>query len=265
MDSENAERLHNELSLLEAMYPGQITFKPKDREVRYVNGTASLSLRIPTGYPKTALPEVISANAFDKTDLRHSLVTQGGRGGRGGGGGQGLALLGEEALDSMIAAFDDLNHGAQSKSSRQHNKHVISNSEPSKAASSGQEEREASSCKTSTVVIWLHHLLNTAKRKKCLASHVPSLDAISGVSKPGYPGVLIYSGPSSLVHSHVDALKQLHWAAFQVRLDEEEEGGDEWRFEHGRGVIEVESMKEVVREIVGEERKRVFLAAMRMK
>lgn len=80
------------------------------------------------------------------------------------------------------------------------------------------------------------------------------------MTKPGYPGVLVYSGLANAVHEHVDALKHLNWQAFQVRYESEEE----WTFAHGAGVKEVEAMKDAVAEI-GLERKERFMDAMRMK
>jgi hypothetical protein len=55
-------------------------------------------------------------------------------------------------------------------------------------------------------------------------------------------------------------LKGLQWAAFQVRLESEEE----WVFGHGKGVKEMEGLGDVVND-VGEERKKAFMEAMRMK
>jgi len=106
------------------------------------------------------------------------------------------------------------------------------------------------------VIIWLHHLLNTNKRKQALSPPA----GVSGVTKPGYPGVLIYAGPYDLVHEHVNELKGLNWQAFQVRLEDDEA----WIFAHGSGVREMEAMKDVVAAI-GDQRKDLFMEAMRMK
>ena len=112
-------------------------------------------------------------------------------------------------------------------------------------------------CALPILIVWLHHLLNTNKRKQALS---PSLPGVSGITKPGYPGVLIYSGSSEAVHEHVDALKQLNWQAFQVRYESDEA----WTFTHGEGIKEVEAMKDVVAE-VGSSNKDHFMEAMRMK
>ncbi|KIW19894.1 hypothetical protein PV08_00469 [Exophiala spinifera] len=101
-----------------------------------------------------------------------------------------------------------------------------------------------------TVIIWLHHLLATSKRKLAVSQpHVnsnsnsnsttktakakakptsaspPSVSAstISGMTKPGYPGILLFSGPRDLVDAHVKELKDLNWQAFSKRYDSDED------------------------------------------
>lgn len=64
-------------------------------------------------------------------------------------------------------------------------------------------------------------------------------------SRPGYPGVMIFSGPTSAVIGHVTTLKAENWQAFQIRYEEEEL----WDFAHGTGVKEVETMADVVKSI----------------
>jgi hypothetical protein len=84
--------------------------------------------------------------------------------------------------------------------------------------------------------------------------------SVSGVTKPGYPGVLVYSGPANAVREHVNELKGQNWAAFQVRMEADEA----WEFAHGTGVKEVESMGDLVAE-VGEARKEEFMQVMKIK
>jgi hypothetical protein len=105
--------------------------------------------------------------------------------------------------------------------------------------------------------VWLHHLLNTNKRKQALSPPSPE---VSGATKPGYPGVLLYSGPAEAVSEHVNELRQLNWQAYSVRLKSDEA----WTFKHGTGVQEFETMKEVVADIE-EDKKQLFMEAMRMK
>lgn len=233
--SEKDERLQNEISILEAMYPNQITWTAKERLFRYTSSSskADFTLRLPDGYLHDDVPDVVSATV-DGVDARETLrrSTQ-------------ACAAGEEVLDSIVLEFieiaDSIRKGAQKQTA-------------SVAPPVGPEELSVPS--KATIVVWLHHLLNTNKRKQALDP--PS--SVSGVTKPGYPGVLIYSGAAEGVHEHVNALKQLNWQAFQVRYESEEE----WFFAHGSDVKEVETMKDIVAEI-GEDRKQAFMEAMRMR
>ncbi|KAK5137979.1 hypothetical protein LTR08_005776 [Meristemomyces frigidus] len=223
------DRLATELDLLHSMYP-EINYDEKRREVSYRAAGASFQLRLPYDYLDSALPDVLYASA-GKTDLREQLK-------------QCIAAcdVGEEVLDSIVLSFIELVNSKASEDS-------------SESQATGDGGRESDS--KATIVVWLHHLLNTNKRK--LALSPPSRD-VSGVTKPGYPGVLVYSGPARPVHDHVNELKQQNWQAFQVRLESEEE----WIFTHGAGVKEVEAMKDIVAE-VGDAHKEIFLEAMRMR
>ncbi|KAK4974636.1 hypothetical protein LTR42_005282 [Elasticomyces elasticus] len=230
MADDASERLSVELALLEAMYP-EVLYNAKAREVRYKAESGNFTVRLPSDYLNEggALPEVLSANVGSK-DVRQPLK-------------QRIDALssGEEVLDSIIAAFDEI--------VQEHVDHAAAENNDGTSVSHGVETK-------ATIIVWLHHLLNTNKRKLCLSPPA----GVSGVTKPGYPGVLLYSGQASAVHEHVNELKQQNWAAFQVRLEDDEE----WTFTHGKGVIEVEAMKEIVAE-VGEARKDLFMEAMRMK
>lgn len=223
------ERLNTELELLHSIYPDRIKYHDKGRELSYTDEAASLKLRLPDGYLQDALPEVISASA-SKTDVRNEFK-------------QSISslIVGEEVLDSIFLSFNEL---CERKAAQ------LDKSDINTATPTGLSFAKA------TIIVWLHHLLNTNKRKQCL--NPPS--SVSGITKPGYPGVLIYSGPSQAVYEHVNELKGLNWAAFQVRLESEEE----WSFRHGDGVVELEAMKDVVADI-GDQRKELFLESMRMK
>lgn len=234
MDDGNATRTENEISLLEAMYPEEVLYTVKSKEIQYSQSGSSLLLRLPDSYPGMEQPQIISATNSQKTDLRDKLK-------------QATAALpiGEEALDAIINAFQKLLaaveiEGAQKDEFEQHLGTAIRHDDGKKQ----------------TTIIWLHHLLNTNKRKLALS---PLDNDVSGVSKPGYPGVLIFSGPLLGVQEHVNVLKQQNWAAFQIRYEDE----IEWNFEHGAGVREVESMSEVVKDIG--DRRDIFLEAMRLR
>lgn len=213
MPDQGPTRLETELELLEAMYPDQTHYNPNSRELKFVNDDhSSFLLRLPDAYPESAFPDIISATDQAKNDLRVQLR-------------RAVADLdladGEEALDAIVAAFKQLVESAPS---------AEQSSDSTPDANHGAHSPK-------TIIVWLHHLLNTNKRKLAL-SPPPSVPPVSGLTKPGYPGVLIYSGPSSAVSEHINLLKAQNWQAFQVRYEEEEL----WHFAHGTGVREMESM-----------------------
>lgn len=228
---EAEERLQAEIELLEAMYPDQILYDQKASEVKYSCDHGSFKLRLPFGYLINSLPEVLSASIGRKDGrgmLKETLSN---------------CSVGEEVLDSVISSFNDIVQAHQDED--------IASSELN-----GESQNSNSTAKA-TVIVWLHHLLNTNKRKQALS---PPSSAVSGITKPGYPGVLVYSGPADGVNEHVNELRALNWQAFSVRFESDEE----WHFNHGTGVKEFESMKEVVADIE-EARKEDFMEAMRMK
>jgi hypothetical protein len=216
MSEHEPSRLELELELLNAMYPEQASYISKARELKFTQDGALLHLRLPEFYPETGLPDVIAASDASKSDIRMDTRTAV----------KELGLIeGEEALDAIIAAFQQV---LEANSISQH---VQSNTK-SDTAKEGATSR--------TVIIWLHHLLALTKRKLAL-----SPTRISGITKPGYPGVMIFSGPISAVIEHVNILKAENWQAFQVRYEEDEL----WDFAHGKGVKEVETMAEVVKAV----------------
>lgn len=246
------ERLRSELELLGAMYPGCTAFDGRSRELKYSPAPdgdgltkAVLVLRLPDHYPASGLPDLITAKDARGLDARTQVST---------------AFLdlgvaeGEEALDAFVLAFQDL----ISRSA--------GDSPPRDTAATTLDAGEEGQ-RRKTVVIWLHHLLNTNKRKLAMG---PSLDAasVSGLTRPGYPGAMVFSGPGDAVDSHVAELRSQRWQAFQVRYDSAEEGGgggdDDlvWGFEHRAGVREVESLGEMARGISRDEHRGVFLRVM---
>ncbi|KAJ4323404.1 hypothetical protein N0V94_001877 [Neodidymelliopsis sp. IMI 364377] len=234
-EDEEPSRLDNEIELLTAIYPDQASYSPKSRELKFTQDHATLSLRLPETYPEHGTPDVISATDSSKNDLRTQTKSA------------VVALNlpeGEEALDAIISAFQSLLSEEQEQQQEK---------PPSNTTSPNDSTPK-------TVIIWLHHLLNTNKRKLCLSPPPP----ISGITKPGYPGVLLYSGPSGGVTAHVNELKAQNWAAFQVRFEEDVA----WRFGHGEGVREVESMADVVKLVEagqGDRQKEEFLKAVGIK
>jgi hypothetical protein len=216
MSEHEPSRLEMEIELLNAMYLEQVSYSSKARELKFTQDGALLQLRLPESYPESGFPDVIAANDATKSDLRTRTKIAV----------KELGLIeGEEALDAIIAAFQQVLDAVGDTQSQT----------PNNTSSTAQQ---ADSFRT--VIIWLHHLLALTKRKLAL-----SPTNLSGITKPGYPGIMIFSGPASAVVQHVNTLKAENWQAFQVRFEEDEL----WEFAHGNGVKEVETMAEVVKGI----------------
>ncbi|KAI1179209.1 hypothetical protein F4777DRAFT_502344 [Nemania sp. FL0916] len=254
METEAAERLEAELALLLAMYPESLSYSPKARELKYSHcanesGTrppAVLLLRLPDTYPLDGFPEVISATGHDKEDLRTAAKAA---------FGSIATPSGEEVLDALLLAFGDLVR-SQEDSSR------------IAAAKLSRESKldEGNEPAHRTVIIWLHHLLNMNKRKLALNPSMANSD-ISGITKPGYPGVLIFSGDRPAVESHVSELRNQRWQAFQIRYDTDDSDtpSEIWRFKHGAGICEVESMSDIAQSIVDTQQRELFLSSIGVK
>jgi len=250
MASDAEERLDNELALVLAMYPDQVTWDAHSREATFRLPNAALKLRLQDDYLTTGRPIILSASV-GRTDISDQVRQR---------------LLeefnpGEEILDSTIMIFDELaaHHELEvtSSESPQPQSQPSSSSPGTTVTTNGSgSESDSNGGEKATIVVWLHHLLNTNKRKLALSPD-PS---VSGITKPGYPGVLVYSGPAKAVRAHVNELKGQNWAAFQVRLEEHEA----WKFAHGSGVREVEGMGDVVA-AVEEGRKADFMQALKIK
>lgn len=297
------ERLDAEISLLKAMYPDSVTFDPPSREVHYTS-TASpgaiITFRLPERYPERGHPDVISARDGLKNDVRDRVRRAV----------EAEKLLDEEEedgveiLDQMVTVFEVVVAVTAGQSEG-----LAGGAGGEATSAPGAAPSKSVGPRSKTVIIWLHHLLATSKRKLAVtpavsastgagasasASVGPStsysnkkgsraganVEILSGITKPGYPGIMIFSGPKDLVDAHVRRLKAENWQAFQVRWDSEHdkiqkgqgraEGGGECEFEfeftHGKGkIVEVETMAEVVRGIVREEDREVFLRAVGVK
>ncbi|KAF2007375.1 hypothetical protein P154DRAFT_517120 [Amniculicola lignicola CBS 123094] len=239
MSTVETSRLDDELELLHAMYPEQISFEPRSRDLKFTDNSAVLHLRLPEQYPETGFPEVVAGKDFTKNDVRDltkSAIKALGLG------------EGEEAIDAIIACF-------QSTMTRtDHENDTAVEYDSTKTASSVSDSNK-------TAITWLHHLLALTKRKLAL-SPAPT---VSGITKPGYPGVMLFSGPAAAVDEHINILKAENWQAFQVRYSENEL----WEFAHGREVREVETMADIVKAVEvgndGPKRKQDFLKAVGIK
>lgn len=241
-------RLEVELQLLESMYRDQTHYHRGNGKFKFdTSKGGSLHLQIPVRYPEDGPIFVISAHDDSKKDIKDKVKDE-------------IELIdaaqqGEERLDAIIAYFlevvdqvanadvqDDIHTAEAAKG---HDSTLNNYSEPSK-----------------TVIVWLHHLLALGKRK--LATSPPP--TVRGITKPGYPGILVFTGPGSAVSDHVNTLKAENWQAFQVRY----EGEELWELAGGvETVREVETMAELVKMLEageqGAKQKEEFLKAAGIK
>ncbi|KXJ96304.1 hypothetical protein Micbo1qcDRAFT_199132 [Microdochium bolleyi] len=275
--AEAASRLAAELEILSAMYPdpGAVTYMPRGRELRFTipspwietgtgtrgsTGAATLVLRLPELYPVTGHPEILTASSGnshqDLRDPTKAAVDAFGLPAEGG----------EEVLDALILAFLEVVEAEQQQQttagSDDHHKGAGRPSgdvadDGTHSARQQQQQQQQPKRQHKTVIIWLHHLLNTNKRKLALhptlqqslphTSHTaPATPSrgITGVTKPGYPGVLLYSGPRDLVAAHVASLRAQRWQAFQVRYDSDDDVLlDAAGKEGGKGAAHVKILK----------------------
>ncbi|KAG9776345.1 hypothetical protein KCU88_g4896, partial [Aureobasidium melanogenum] len=326
----------------------------------------TLTLRLPHTYPIKGVPEVIAARDRAKNDIRDRTKRALEESGlTGNDGGEGSA----EVLDQIIEVFEFVAAAAASASAvpdgdgdggregtRSESKTSTSitidgleiDVPVADTTSDIRDPQPDIRPPTKTVIIWLHHLLALSKRKLAVTpsttahthtttgtlSSSSSASGISGLTKPGYPGIMIFSGPRDLVDAHVAQLKGLNWQAFQVRYDSDDDivkasgagqnrsgnpdpipgrndndkqkqkhkqkqsltqnqkqskrqsgeketptrqkdgreeevagsrsgSGSEWHFSHGQGkIVEVETMAEVVKAIVDDDKKEIFLRAV---
>ncbi|CAG8498143.1 2184_t:CDS:2 [Dentiscutata heterogama] len=114
-------------------------------------------------------------------------------------------------------------------------------------------EKSDYSFKICRILIWTHHLLSLEKRK-CVCRWANEL-GIWGLSKPGYPGIIIVEGLYDNVQDYISRLKNLKWQAITIRSEESEvynsplhNHGEFVKIRLGRinpGVSEFESMSEI--------------------
>jgi hypothetical protein len=227
--------LNDEISLLKSMYPDELAVDRNACQLVFKHQKGSLEIRLPNTYPFDALPELLTARGPKKHDLRAEVK-----------GIFACQQIGEPCLDAIITEFIDLIESFPAQDD---------NGETTTHLEARSEEQK-------TTIVWLHHLLATGKRKQALSPEGSDSSRISGITKPGYPGVMIFSGPATAVEAHVQTLKHLRWQAFQIRC----ETTTAWSFAHGEGVIEVETMGEVVAEVEGNSKqKELFMEVMKIK
>jgi hypothetical protein len=201
----------------------------------------TLMLRLPSTYPESGKPLVVLAVDANKKDVRKHLSD----------GVQGMSE-GDEILDEIVQIFLDCLQ-AQRKSV-----------DVTDGIMDDDTSTSTFNHSSKTVIIWLHHLLNTNKRKLALNPPSSTLGKVKGVTKPGYPGVLLFTGPADAVNEHVKSLKGENWQAFQVRCESDEAWtiGDDGK--EVDGVVEVETMAEVVK-MIEEGKRELFLKSIGVK
>jgi hypothetical protein len=231
-ETDNIARQNAELDLIEAIYPSEFfristdvakVVSPPSKPLADGKQSPSFGLRLehkvtlqftlPAEYPCRANPIVTFNAPHLSKNEHHSLQTA------------LNARLAELASSSEERILDIVEF------------FTTSIPEPSSPTPTDPPSSKSESPSSSTIVlIWFHHLLSTTKRKDILA-----LPSLRGISKPGYPGILVLQGPKGDVDDAIAELKGMRWQAMQVRA--ELEGHDKVLEE---GVHEVESVAEVV-------------------
>lgn len=231
----DATALDDEIALLESMYPDEVKWDRKAIQLSFKQNNSTLILRLSDGYPSSSLPNVIHVQTTIGSDIRAKVnqIVAG-------------QAKGEPCLDAIITEFVELVE-------RLVEQHEQPSGQEGQTGTSGRRDADK------TVIIWTHHLLATGKRKLALSA---ASSQLRGITKPGYPGVMIFSGSAPAVEAHVQELKSQRWQAFQVRCELDET----WSFGHGQGIVEVETMGELVADIEGREaQKEVFMDVMKIK
>ncbi|KAL1388965.1 hypothetical protein HDK64DRAFT_114240 [Phyllosticta capitalensis] len=207
--SENRERQRNEIALLESMYPEEFILikdaKALDEDIEIeikVDESHTLSFVLPASYPGTSHPQVFLGFGLDiandeRKHLRATLrdIVQ-------------KQELGIECVDLIISdlrmALEDVRDARKSAP------------EPaSQNATTGRDSHESQGLR---VVLWMHHLLATSKRRAIV--QMSKELGLAGFSRPGYPGSLYVEGEAGNVRSFVDELKTMRWQAIQERAAE---------------------------------------------
>jgi hypothetical protein len=179
-----------------------------------------LQFTLPGNYPSSRNPVVgVSAPSLSKTQ-HQSLQT------RLNSILDDLSSSSEERLLEIIESFREQIQTTSTSSTTE-----TAGPEPSPASISSVPQGP-----TVVVLIWFHHLLSTTKRKA-----IKSLDSLRGISKPGYPGILVLQGPKTAIDEAITELKSMRWQAIQVRGEIECEKP---LIQHG--IHEVEKVAEVV-------------------
>ena len=196
-----------------------------------------LQLTLPSTYPDQTNPNVKfiapSLSKFEHQELQTTLN-------------ETLSTISESNEERLLEIVENFTNAIPSYTQ------LAEDPAPAPTSRSSSNEEKAA---TFIILIWFHHLLSTSKRKSILA-----LDSLRGISKPGYPGILVLQGPKDLLEKAVAELKGMRWQAMQVRAEIE--------YNHTllpEGIHEVESVAEVVEETTSLGLGDWCLSALRMK
>ncbi|KAF2087055.1 hypothetical protein K490DRAFT_65923 [Saccharata proteae CBS 121410] len=256
--TENVERQCNELALLESMYPSELTvlLAPSKQDdckisIEIEQDAYSLGFELSRkSYPRYSVPDVqLSCTGAIPEGVRNGLQSR-----------LNDVLKnqepGIECVDSIVVDFKDsveeiraewesqkvaqqesLDRARQKDEAKQARKQEVQR----------QVEAEDASNRTPTeglrVVLWMHHLLATAKRKAIVQNSKAS--SLAGFSKPGYPGAVYVEGESSSVREFVDDLKSMRWQAIQERGTQTVEYASLTLTSNSTGIVEVESLGDI--------------------
>ncbi|KAK7543877.1 hypothetical protein IWX49DRAFT_145374 [Phyllosticta citricarpa] len=207
--SENRERQRNEIALLESMYPEEFLMikdaQSLEEDIEFeikVDASHTLSFIMPASYPESSHPQVFLSFGEDienderrhfRAILRDIIQKQ---------------ELGIECVDLIIGdlrlALEDVKVASD---------HALKSA--SKHSNEGPTVHEPEGLR---VVLWMHHLLATSKRRAIVQMSRES--CLAGYSRPGYPGSVYVEGEADNVRSFVDELKTMRWQAIQERASE---------------------------------------------
>lgn len=194
---DNHERQQNEIALLQSMYPEElhIVKQPKTSEDDFeveirLNAAHSLSFVLsPQTYPASSVPQVFLSFGSDvSNDVRKRL----------------RACLreiveqqepGTECVDLIAGDFRQALGDME----------AVAADDDAMRNDTQQPEANIPQSQGLRVILWMHHLLATSKRRAIV--QLSKELGLGGFSKPGYPGSVYVEGEASAVRSFVDELK----------------------------------------------------------
>lgn len=117
------------------------------------------------------------------------------------------------------------------------------------------------------VVLWMHHLLATSKRKGIV--QLGKELSLAGYSKPGYPGSVYVEGQADNVNTFVEELKSWRWQAIQERASVAVPVSELALLAGSKGIEEVPGLGEIVEGLKHREKSgkvaELYIEAMKIK